>query len=801
MAKLKYFILAILALVFVVFVHPYVMASEQPAQLTERGHQLLNQGKPQEAFKVWGKALKQYEQDQNQKAVVGTKVNQSLALSALGQPPRACNTLTTALELEGWICDTQEPHNEEQLKDELSSILSQPETLLATESLGRTLYQLGKSEESIQVLEHSRNEATALSMDATSINLSLGNAYFALYRQKLNQYQLSESHPSLIEADQSIQAAAKSAQTLYRLLLEHSDPKVVLKAQLNLLELLQGFDPTIDQLKDLDEQSKTQIPLLVNRIQTADFSLLSPIDSIYARLKFANSLITLQQNLESADHHIQAAAQIAQKIQNKRATAASGYYSGKLYQQTGQTIQAEQVLKNGASLATSIQAWDLAYQNNAELAKLLQEKGDIAQSRQAYKAAISNLDEVRTSLLAVDHPFSYREEIEPIHRRYMQLLLSASKPDLKEVIATNEQLQISQVENFLRCGRLDVVSLEKLREQTETPTVIHILQLEDQVHILVSSDKGIHQYSAPAEPILEQVDFLGINIENNFDRTGVVILEYASSLYKSLIAPIKEYLPNDGTLIFVLDENFQSIPMAMLWDGRQFLVENYAIANALGSKVARPQSLPKEQLNVLFAGLSEISPSQQNSDDFTPQKALPFVKDEVKRIDKFSESTDEILNSAFTAQRLQDELARVNSQILHISTHGQFSSKIGETLIWAWDKTINLSELETLLRRRGDNQPLNLLILSACQSAEGDKRATLGMAGIAAQAGAKSTLASLWLVDDASTALFMESFYERLQSGETKAEALRAAQLSLIDSDLYRHPFFWASFLLIGSWV
>lgn len=800
MAKLKYVFTAVLVLVLTVCLHNSAVA-EAPAQLTERGHQLLEEGRPQEAFKTWERALKGYGHDQNQEAILGTRINQSLALSAMGQNPRACSTLVTALELEEWICDTNEPLNVERLNDALNDAPNQPATVLAIHSLGNTLQGLGKSEEATIILLYAIQKASTAKTDTTSIQLSLANTYAGLYRQKLNQYQLSKTYRSTTDPDQSLKASSQAALSIYRLLTKHSDPTIALKAQLNLLELSQELDPTIPQLVEPINQTKIQIPLLIERINQADFSVLSPIESVYARLKFSNSLISLEQDLELADKYIQTASQIAESLQNKRAIAASNFYSGKLHRQTGQTFQAEQNLKRGASLATSIQAWDLAYRNHSELAKLLQENGDIAQSRQAYKAAIANLEQVRTSLLTIDHPFSFREEIEPVHRKYMQLLLSGPEPDLKEVIATNEQLQIAQVENFLRCGRLDVVSLEELREETQTPIVIHILQLEDQVHVLVSTDQGIHLHSAPAGPILEQLNFLSINVEADFDRTGIVILDYALALYNDLIAPIKPYLPDSGTLVFVLDGDFQAIPMAMLWDGNKFLVENYAITNALGSKVARPQSLPKEQLNVLFAGLSEISPSQQNSNQFSPQQALPFVQDEVKRIDKYSDSIDKILNSAFTAQRLQEELNSTNTPILHISTHGKFSSRIDETLIWAWDKPIRLRELETLLRRKADSQPLNLLILSACQTAEGDRRATLGMAGIAAQTGARSTLAPLWLVDDASTSTFMDSFYEHLQEGETKAEALRAAQRSLIDSDDYRHPFYWASFLLIGSWL
>jgi CHAT domain-containing protein len=94
-----------------------------------------------------------------------------------------------------------------------------------------------------------------------------------------------------------------------------------------------------------------------------------------------------------------------------------------------------------------------------------------------------------------------------------------------------------------------------------------------------------------------------------------------------------------------------------------------------------------------------------------------------------------------------------------------------------------------------------LLVLSACESAKGDQRSILGLAGVAAQAGARSTIASLWLVDESSTATLMELFYSGLSAGLPKAEALRLAKLGLMDSPEFSHPFFWGSFILIGSWL
>ncbi len=114
---------------------------------------------------------------------------------------------------------------------------------------------------------------------------------------------------------------------------------------------------------------------------------------------------------------------------------------------------------------------------------------------------------------------------------------------------------------------------------------------------------------------------------------------------------------------------------------------------------------------------------------------------------------------------------------------------------------INIRELNFLLRKQDAHSAIELLVLSACQTAKGDRRSALGIAGIAAQAGARSTLATLWLVDAESTAQLMGEFYSCLKKGVSKAEALRQAQLTLLSNPKYSHPFYWASFVLIGSWL
>jgi len=141
--------------------------------------------------------------------------------------------------------------------------------------------------------------------------------------------------------------------------------------------------------------------------------------------------------------------------------------------------------------------------------------------------------------------------------------------------------------------------------------------------------------------------------------------------------------------------------------------------------------------------------------------------------------------------------------IVHLATHGQFSSNAADTFIVTWDEKVNVKEFDRLLRSRaGDNQqPIELLVLSACETASGDNRAALGLAGVAIRSGARSTVATLWQVNDESTAIFMTEFYRQLAASKSsKAEALRNAQLTLLQNPEYKNPYYWAAFILVGNW-
>ncbi|HEY9300479.1 MAG TPA: CHAT domain-containing protein, partial [Phormidium sp.] len=205
------------------------------------------------------------------------------------------------------------------------------------------------------------------------------------------------------------------------------------------------------------------------------------------------------------------------------------------------------------------------------------------------------------------------------------------------------------------------------------------------------------------------------------------------------------------------------------------------------------QSLTQNKIKILTGGLTE---SRQGF------SALPGVKAEVNQIATGVPSKI-FLNQEFTENNLQSQIAQTAFPIVHLATHGQFSSNPEETFILTWDNKIKVKDFENLLRfrERGNATPIELLVLSACQTAAGDNRAALGLAGVAVRSGARSTLATLWSVKDESTAELMTQFYELLSQGTSKSEALRGAQLKLLKQPKYNHPFYWSPFILVGNWL
>ncbi|ETR70230.1 MAG: hypothetical protein OMM_08961 [Candidatus Magnetoglobus multicellularis str. Araruama] len=160
-------------------------------------------------------------------------------------------------------------------------------------------------------------------------------------------------------------------------------------------------------------------------------------------------------------------------------------------------------------------------------------------------------------------------------------------------------------------------------------------------------------------------------------------------------------------------------------------------------------------------------------------------------------------NENYTVDNFKKELNEAHYSIVHLATHGYFGGTPQETFILAYDKKLTMNQLEKIISLSTIKQNyVDLLILSACQTAKGNERAAFGLAGVALKAGVKSAVATLWTVDDKATSVIINNFYEQINKNSvSKAKALQFAQNKYMDDYLLRHPSFWAPFLLIGNWL
>ena len=845
-AFLKFALLGLSLMLSIVLTHGQVgqaQVSQQylAQQLTQHGHAQLNQGQAAAALKTWQAATKNYRQLRNPEGVTGSLINESLALQALGLNIRACDTLTLALKLENWVC--QNPNgtqpltsvqSQQRLDTSLQKQIYSPVTVIGLRNLGDVLRLLGKPNESEITLQKALAMTSTLALDANNgdLLLSLGNTERTLYNQAKNRYQLTDEPIVKETALKTAQAKAKIALELYQQIDSFSQAKqngIALQAQLNYLSLFlelgestktnaQGDASTFKSLQPTD---KRLLQPLLAQLLTEGFTQLPPIQSIYARLNLASSLIQIAQNknlfgdeflknvspLEIALQQAETAKQVSQKLNNQRAKSYALGMIGKIHINLNYTNRARQYLEKALAYAQSVQAWDIAYQWQQQLGQLYKLSGNLNQATKAYAAAVSSLDQVRGNILSVnvDIQFSFKEKVEPVYQDYLRLLLAAPTPNLKQVIQTNELLQLAELENFLQCGKLDLVSLNN----TQSPrpgAIIHIINLDSRIEVILQSSNGsLYHHTPEVNSVQSNLTNLLVNFQDpRFIYTDEsVVIPYSQKLYNLLIAPIKTYLPKSGTIVFALDSSFQSLPVVLLHDGQKYLIEQYSVALTLGAQLRQPQALKQSQMKALIAGISEKSPSFQDPNAPVNLTPLPEVKTEVADVKANTVSSIELLNEAFTRERLEQQIDTANYPIVHITTHGQFSSDPEQTVILAWDRTINTRELDSLLKSQSQNPQLSLelLVLSACQTAKGDRRSGLGIAGVAAQAGARTTVASLWLVEADSTAELMGKFYQGLKNGLTKAEALRQAQLTLLSSRKYHHPYYWSPFVLVGSWL
>ena len=426
--------------------------------------------------------------------------------------------------------------------------------------------------------------------------------------------------------------------------------------------------------------------------------------------------------------------------------------------------------------------------------------------------------------------FSFREEVEPVYREYVNLLLEGN-PTQKNIETATEvidSLQVAELDNFFRRACLDTkpVNINKIDKQQNT-AIIYPVILPDRLAVILSLPNKSSNESGRSYTLEFPQDKSGNFItKNKLESTvkqvsqeiskpsGGDFLQNLQNLNSWLIEqPFQSDLGNVKNLVFILDGSLRNIPMATLYDGEKFLIEkDYNIALTPGLQLlptAEPWTAERLETQALVAGLSMLSEEkkQEYQDKFGVSFSdLSGVENEVRQIAKKvrTSAQKKLLNSDFKKSAIRKAIKSSSVPVIHLATHGLFSSQAENTFIITSDGEVNVNQLKSLLRNREINQQqaIELLVLSACQTAKGDDRAVLGIAGVAIQSGARSTLATLWGVADDTTSQVMIDFYNNLINKKmSKAEAIRKAQANLFQKNSrYRHPYYWAPFVLVGNW-
>ncbi len=528
------------------------------------------------------------------------------------------------------------------------------------------------------------------------------------------------------------------------------------------------------------------------------------------RISEANEKTENLDKLQQFAHEsLRNAEQMARTVNNQQLLGYALGYIGQLADYNHELEKAIQVTRQAIFATQQVNSPESLYRWQWQLGKLLHQqqltpnKTQLDAQIAVYRQAINMLEPIKTEVAMGYRNSSqgFNDSIGAVYFELADLLLQRAQlsdeaePWLIEARDIIERFKTAELQIYFQDDCIARTSPQRLVTRSPLKTaLIYPIMLSDRLELLVNFPTGLRQYQVPvsARQLREQGNEFRFELET---RDTQEFLAYSQRFYQWLIAPLMPELKAQAieTLVFIPDGVLRTLPLAALHDGKQFLMERFQLTSAVSIGLTEAQSLPSAPLKILVSGLSE---------ETAGYVALKNVPDEIQFIRQAYPHSVTLLNEQFTLDSFTNVLKTHTFNAIHIASHGQFNSNPRQTFLLTHQGQITMDKLERLVRLSELRQePLELLTLSACQTAVGDDQAALGLAGVALKAGARSAVASLWSVDDKATVLLMNNFYQNLQQGYGRAKSLQLAQQFLLNQPRYKHPAFWAAFLLIGNWL
>lgn len=731
----------------------------------EEGLAAFERGALQEAAVLWTSAAQGYAKQGQVARRVSALTHLAHAQSGLGQYRQAAVSLGTALDLAVAAGDRRRA----------ASIGA---------ALGNVFIALGPPETAETYLRNALGVARELpdpALAAVVLN-DLGNLLVTQtkYAAAVTVYR------------ESIALATEPRQRLLRAR-TRTNAAVALRADAHAPEALTVLDEALDDLRNLAPSHEVAFALVSVGLAYRDLRLSLPAER--ERLHLQASAVL--------DYAIRSAGAIGDR---RTASYAWGYLGG-LYEEDQRYSEALDLTQRAIFAAQQVDAPESLYRWQWQAGRLLRKLGQMEQAIDAYRRAVYTLQAIRPELSVGYGPSttSFRDSIGSVYFELVDLLLQRTRSaatreqvasDLVEARQTVERFKVAELRDYFRDDCVDTAlsKVTRLDVVSRSAVIIYPILLSDRTELLVSLPSGLKSAVVPIglDTLTAEVREFRRKLEK---RTTREYLPHARKLYSWLIGPLEADLAQAriDTLVFVPDGSLRTIPMAALHDGKQFLVEKYALAITPGIDLTDPQPIKRERAKVLAVGVTE---SVQG------YPALPNVAAELDALRTLFDGTT-LVDREFVVSNLERKLREEQFTILHVASHGEFGGTPSQTFVLAFDDKLTMDRLDRfigLFKYRDD--PLELLTLSACDTAAGDDRAALGLAGAAVRAGARSAVATFWQVHDVVAAELITHFYRELQDPSvSRAVALQRAQLKVLANPRYVHPGYWSPFLMINSWL
>jgi CHAT domain-containing protein len=528
--------------------------------------------------------------------------------------------------------------------------------------------------------------------------------------------------------------------------------------------------------------------------------------------------LSLQRIAQSSQNDMATALQrIALETDNPRIKAAAFQKLAKLYPDKASRLQRQALKLSGDDAFIRAHVY-------RDQAQVLAQSNNYREACDAYDVSIKAIQALRQNIVAIDrvNQYDFRDGIEPIYREGVLACLRAddrSPQGLEQVRQYVEDLQLAELDNFFgeACVEARKVNIDQVLDRKSPNTaLIYPIISENRLDVIVkiAGQAGLKDYPTNFSPeqyhqFQQNIETLNKLLRNTDTPTLYAIQTPAQEIYTSLIKNIEQALAaaQVKTLVFVLDGPLRSIPMSILYDGdgQQYLFQKYAIALSPGLQLFQPQVDRFAEQFVLAGGLKGDSKLGALDTD-------TIIKNITRHVER-KKLAPPLIDNQFTEAVLREKINPTNpgqalQTVIHLSTHANFDSNAQNTFILAAEgKHIDANTFSEILNQRAktSDHPIELLVMSACETAEGDSRSPLGLSALAVRSGVKTTIGTLQKirVKDVPMLTLVDSLYENLSAGLGKAEALRVAQQKALQAASTPEQGLQtlSAFVLVGDWL